>query len=192
MAFPFWPLYLPILLARPGKPSLPTQTAHPAGDEMAGAIAQVDAELEAALNSLDGWASDVLAREKGRLRELRAAWSAHAERVREMDRVLALPAHAAGTWPTPPHRTPEAEAHEQARRQNVERLYRVRQRAFEDLMSMLAWVRELVSMIHLAKFTGAPPSRAAELVAQIAAAVEGLSETIGEEERCLTPALTVK
>jgi hypothetical protein len=31
-------------------------------------------------------------------------------------------------------------------------------------------------MIHLAKFSGAPASRAEELVSQIAAAVEGLSE----------------
>ena len=46
----------------------------------------------------------------------------------------------------------------------------------QDLMGTLAWVRELVTMIHLAKYTGAPASRAAELVAQIAAAVEGLSE----------------
>jgi len=191
MALPFWPLYVPILLARPGKVLTPTTPSHPAGDEMAGAIAQVDAELVAALNSLDGWASDVLTREKSRLCELRAAWSAHAERVREMDRVLALPEHAAGSWPTPAHRTADAEAHEQARRQNVERLRRVRQRAYEDLMSMLAWVRELVSMIHLAKFTGAPPSRAAELVAQIAAAVEGLSETIAEEDGA-TAAAVVK
>ena len=63
----------------------------------------------------------------------------------------------------------------QARRNNVERLKRVRQRAYEDLFGTLAWVRELVSMIHLAKFTGAPASRAEELVAQIAATVEGLS-----------------
>ncbi len=42
-------------------------------------------------------------------------------------------------------------------------------------MGTLAWVRELVSMIHLAKFTGAPASRAEELVAQIAAAIEGIS-----------------
>jgi len=46
----------------------------------------------------------------------------------------------------------------------------------------LAWVRELVSMIHLAKFTGAPASRAEEIVAQIAAAVEGLSEVNWQEE----------
>jgi hypothetical protein len=49
-------------------------------------------------------------------------------------------------------------------------------------MGTLAWVRELVSMIHLAKFTGAPASRAEELVAQIAAAVEGLSEVTWQEE----------
>jgi hypothetical protein len=60
--------------------------------------------------------------------------------------------------------------------ENLERLRSVRQRLHDDLMGTLAWVRELVSMIHLAKFTGAPASRAVELVAQIATAVEGLSE----------------
>ncbi|MGD9856866.1 MAG: hypothetical protein AB7U20_18110 [Planctomycetaceae bacterium] len=49
----------------------------------------------------------------------------------------------------------------------------------DDLMSTLAWVRELVTMIHLAKYTGAPASRAEELVTQIAAAVEGLHEVSG-------------
>ena len=47
---------------------------------------------------------------------------------------------------------------------------------FDDLLATLAWVRELVTMIHLAKFSGAPASRAEELVSQIAAAVEGLRE----------------
>jgi hypothetical protein len=45
-----------------------------------------------------------------------------------------------------------------------------------DLVGTLAWVRELVTMIHLARFSGAPAARIEELVAQIAAAVEGLSE----------------
>src|SRR4051794_4986837 len=63
-AVPFWPLYLPGLLARGGVEV--TETATPiVKDEMAAAIAQVDAELEAALGSLDGWAEDVLDREKG-------------------------------------------------------------------------------------------------------------------------------
>ncbi len=48
-------------------------------------------------------------------------------------------------------------------------------------MGTLAWVRELVSMVHLAKFTGAPASRAEELVAQIAAAIEGISAVTWQE-----------
>jgi hypothetical protein len=59
-----------------------------------------------------------------------------------------------------------------------------------DLVGTLAWVRELVTMIHLAKFSGAPAARAEELVAQIAAAVQGLSEVSSwrEEERVSTVA----
>jgi hypothetical protein len=180
-AVPFWPLYVPILLSRRSGRAwvgdMPTQGRPLTRDDMTAAITQVDTELEAALGSLDGWASDVLAREKGRLHELRSAWISQAERVREMDRVLALPAYAVPSSGAMDARDP----HEEARRQNIERLRRVRQRAYDDLMGMLAWVRELVSMIHLAKFTGAPASRAEELVAQIAAAVEGLSETIVQE-----------
>jgi hypothetical protein len=180
-ALPFWPLYLPLLLARVRIPEEQATAPEPATDEMTAAIAQVDAELAAALNSLDGWASDVLAREKGRIRDLRAAWTLQAERIREMDRLLAqadfsIPVHSKG---------PENERlrhSQQARQQNLDRLRHVRQRAHDDLMSMLAWVRELVSMIHLAKFTGAPAARAEELVAQIAAAVEGLSEVAWQDE----------
>jgi hypothetical protein len=181
LAVPFWPLYVPLLLARGngGSAEPAARPAAPAADEMAAAIAQVDAELEAALGSLDGWAEDVLAREKVRIRELRAAWTAQAERIREMDRLLALPEYALEAEDVLPADGPAAERlrnFHRARRQNLERLRAVRRRAYDDLMGTLAWVRELVSMIHLAKFTGAPASRAEELVAQIAAAVEGLSE----------------
>ncbi len=182
-AIPFWPLYLPLLLTR-AQPAVEERAPPaPRADEMTAAIAQVDAELDAALGSLDGWAEDVLAREKGRIRELRAAWTAQAERVREMDRLLAQPE---GSGSLPSALTADASERlrhsQRARQQNLERLRRVRQRAYDDLMSMLAWVRELVSMIHLAKFTGAPASRAEELVAQIAAAVEGLSNVVGVDE----------
>src|SRR5436309_2942342 len=73
----FWPLYVPLLLARGANPRLegPSPLSAPAADEMTTAIDQVDGELAAALSSLDGWAEDVLAREKGRFRELRAAWT---------------------------------------------------------------------------------------------------------------------
>ncbi len=230
-ALPFRPLYLPILLS--WRPSAEEEDKAPPlaapDDEMTAAITQVDAELESALSSLDGWAEDVLARERDRIRELREAWTAQAQRVREMDRLLALPQYSVSdpaptltlphpwgegregvrggegatfrdsecgtqitTTPQPHHLTTRNDRLLQSReacRQNIARLRQVRHRAYEDLMGTLAWVRELVSMIHLAKFTGAPASRAEELVAQIAAAVEGLSEvTWQEESRALSQA----
>lgn len=179
----FWPLYLPILLSAPrSRESAPRAVD---GDAMSQAISQVEAELETALASLDGWAEDVLAHESHRFSELGGAWRAQAERVREIDRLLAETDHGPTPSPTPsnPQQIDRCRRSEQGRRDNLARLRLVRGRAHEDLMSTLAWVRELVSMIHLAKFTGAPASRAGELVAQIAAAVEGISAVTWQDEQ---------
>ncbi|HEV3005277.1 MAG TPA: hypothetical protein VGX78_12495 [Pirellulales bacterium] len=182
----FWPLYLPLLLSRTA--SAPRREVVAKGepiDEMAAAIRQVDAELQGALSSLDGWAENVLAREQARLGELHAALVAQSQRIREMDLLIAQTQCADDG---PPCATGDVEPldrrgqSERARRQNLLRLRDVRRRAYDDLMGTLAWVRELVSMIHLAKFTGAPASRAEELVAQIAAAVEGVSEVAWRDE----------
>ncbi|HZZ82644.1 MAG TPA: hypothetical protein VFE62_29370 [Gemmataceae bacterium] len=171
----FWPLYIPVLLR--GTPTPPTE-AMPA-DDVSAAITQVDCELQAALGSLRGWAEGVLVREKDRLTELRSAWSAQAERIREMDRLLQLPEHAIGS--TSEEASPRMQQSEQARLRNLHCLQQLRERAHDDLLGSLAAVRELVSMIHLAKFTGAPAARAEEIVAQIAAAVEGLSIVTAQE-----------
>jgi hypothetical protein len=154
-AVPFWPLYLPGLLSRGSGVGRAAGRPSASGDELDEAIAQAEAELDAALNSLGGLA--VPAREKDRLRELRAAWHAQAERVREMDRLLSLPDGAAAPSPLD------------------DRLRRLRQSAHEDLLASLARVRELVSLLHLARFTETPAARAEELVARIAAAAEGVS-----------------
>jgi hypothetical protein len=174
----FWPLYLPILLAKPPVPSKPEIAPPPSdGDAMTQAIAQVEAELETALASLDGWVEDVLAHENVRFHELSSAWRAQAERIREMDRLLARtePLYQELPRGSPLETTDRCLQSDQSRRANLERLRQVRARGYDDLMGTLAWVRELVSMIHLAKYTGAPASRAEELVAQIAAAIEGIS-----------------
>jgi hypothetical protein len=176
-ALAFWPLYVPVLF-RPAGPAAASYGSVPR-DNMAFAIAQVDGELQAALGSLNGWAEGVLLREKDRLGELRSAWTAQAQRIREMDRLLAMPENKSRLGPEVGN---ERVVHsEQARQRNLERFQKLRARAYDDLMATLAWVRELVSMIHLAKFTGAP-ARAEELVAQIAAAVEGLSEVNWQDE----------
>jgi hypothetical protein len=184
-AVPFWPLYVPSLLVWGSQATSEVPARIAPADEMAAAIAQVDAELETALDSLDGWAEDVLARERGSIRELRSAWTAQAERIRDMDRLLA---RSKSAEPLGSEESVSTSARDRLRRsqnareQNAQRLRRLRQRAYDDLMGTLAWVRELVSMIHLAKFSGAPASRAEELVPQVAAAVEGLSELTWQDE----------
>lgn len=185
----FWPLYIPLLLDRPAHtapgPQLP---GHSVGqpDQFDIAIAQVEAELERALDSLDGWAENVLAREQDRFAELRSAWRMQAARIRQLDRLLAVE-NAERTRPVDEAAVLidsnidlRRRQSEQARRENLERLDRIRRQLHDDLLGTLAWVRELVSMIHLAKFTGAPASRAEELVSQIATAVQGLSEVAGQ------------
>jgi hypothetical protein len=187
-ALVFWPLYLPAFLAaRAPSWTGPASKQVCPNDDMARSIEQVDTELARALAGLNGWADGPLSGEAERIRELRQAWSALAERIREMDRLLEPPDTVASSVPGPgtPELSPDASERlrrsTEVRRQNLERLRKVRRRAYEDLMGTLAWVRELVSMIHLAKFTGAPASRARELVAQIAAAVEGLNVVNLEE-----------
>ena len=150
------------------------------------AISQVEAELETALASLDGWVEDVLAHEAGRFHELSTAWRARQNAFARWTACSRKPSRrTAEAMPdVPGEGASDRYRHsEQTRRANLARLREVRNQAFDDLMGTLAWVRELVSMIHLAKFTGAPASRAEELVAQIAAAVEGISAVTWQEAR---------
>ena len=172
----FWPLYLPFLLDR-GRPaeSNPVSSPATAPDELSLAIQQVEAELDTALGSLEGWAEGVVGSERIRIDELKAAWQLQASRIRDMDRLLAAEAcHVDRELNVP--LSDRVRQSQVARRQNIERLQQIRNQAHQELTATLAWVRELVSMIHLARFTGALPSRTQELVAQIAAAIEGLSE----------------
>ena len=161
-------------------------------DAMSSLIAQVESELRAAFASLDGWAEDVLDREHERLAELTAALGAQAARVRQMDELLETCREPAdddlGEEPIETNH-PRFARSAANRSKNLARLAEVRRQTRADLLATLAWLRELVSMIHLAKFTGAPASRAAELVAQIAAAVEGISDVTWREEGPLTPSL---
>lgn len=194
----FWPLYIPALLQSPANVDAnsssidksSTSIDEPsavARDPLSTAIGQVEAELDLALHSLDGWSDAVLAREQHRFAELRAAWHSQAARIRELDELLGQPAFeiprdmpdsgAAGA-----SAGPRIAKSEEARRANIARLRALRQRLHDDLHNTLAWVRELVTMIHLAKYTGAPASRAEELVMQIATCVEGLSEVAAWQE----------
>jgi hypothetical protein len=108
--------------------------------------------------------------------ELRSAWRLQAERIRQLDRLLAEPATQDDPLAAAAADVGKARHSEEVRRENIRQLAALRKQLHGDLIGTLAWVRELVTMIHLAKFSGAPAARAEELVAQIAAAVQGLSE----------------
>ncbi len=175
-AVPFWPLYVPIVLA--GRDRAVAESTPFPPDEMTAAIAQVRTELEAALARLDVETRDLFAPELERIHELPGAWTAQAERVREMDRQLALPA----TEERLEIATDRLQRIQQARRQNIDQLHSLRQRSHDDLLGTLAWVRELLSMLHLAKFGGAPAARVHELVVQIAASGDGLAQIVWRDE----------
>ena len=167
----FWPLFLPFLLA-PREPGLPAPEAG-THDDLTRAVAQVEREIASALQCLRGWADEVLVRERPRLAELRAVWHEQAHHIRAMEHWLAQAEPGAATDAGPAD--PQRHRSEAARADNLRRMRELHQRARGELFGTLAWVRELLSMIHLARFSGAPASRAAELVAQIAAAVDALA-----------------
>ena len=179
----FWPFYLPVLLAvgdesveMNGMPGPEAREPAPEHDALAAAIEQVEAELDAALEGLDGWAEDVLNCESRRLAELRGAWRSQADRIRQLDRLLTAPASTDDPLAAVAANVGKARQSEKVRQENIQQLAAFRKQLHADLIGTLAWVRELVTMIHLAKFSGAPAARAEALVVQIAAAVQGLSE----------------
>ena len=184
----FWPLFVPMccLVRTTTQPrnrarrSLIRRSEH---DALSAAISQVEAELDAALDGLDGWAEDVLNSEQHRLEELRTAWKAQADRIRQLDRLLAEPAARTDSLAEVAADVERARQSEKVRRENIRQLATLRNQMHADLIGTLAWVRELVTMIHLAKFSGAPAARAEELVVQIAAAVQGLSEVSAWREQ---------
>lgn len=184
-AFLFWPLYLPLLLSSQSSAAgdidfgaaIKRESQLPP-DEMASAITQVESELDAALCSLNGWAEEALCAESGRFVELRTAWRQQAEKIRELDRLLIVneiePAPLGfGSVTESRATTDRIASSEHSRRENLSELKVVRQQWHDDLLATLASVRQLVTMIHVARYTGAPASRAAELVQQIAKTVEG-------------------
>jgi hypothetical protein len=183
----FWPLFVPMLLSTSeeslaGHAPERRANAHER-DPLDAAISQVEAELDAALNGLDGWAEDVLNSEQHRLEELRSAWKAQADRIRELDRLLATPPAGVDSLAVVGADVERARQSESLRQGNLRQLVALRNQMHADLIGTLAWVRELVTMIHLAKFSGAPAARAEELVVQIAAAVQGLSEVSAWREQ---------
>lgn len=179
----FWPLYLPLLLADFHAAGPVDEPSSGPQDELARSIDRVDRELRTALSGVDGWAAAVLKQQPQELGDLRAALLSHASRIRQMDAIIDQEQERQEPSPIPDDverdRPPsDLRRSQQARRDNLQHLDRIRRQARDELRMTLARIRELVSMIHLARFGDAPPGRTQELVSQIAAAVELLSVTV--------------
>lgn len=179
----FWPLFVPLLLeSRHGSPLTlergVLRSSDSTDDSLARAIRQVDQELDAALRSLNAWPGAALNVEPDCFAELRTAWKTQADRVRELDILLNDTAFRDSSLNEERTADDKLAHSERTRQDNIERLKGIRDRLRHDLLGTIAWVRELVTMIHLARYTGAPASRAEELVRQIATAVEGLSQAL--------------
>ena len=157
----FWPLYLPVLLSSRTEREPPSRAGLPPtpgvqADELAQAVARVDAQLEAALQGLHAGADNLLTRESGRLREVRSAWAAQIERIRALDRILANPEWELLRASASDQVFAEsAQKSQQAIGANREILERLREQTLHELLENLGRVRELVSMIHVASFGGA-------------------------------------
>jgi hypothetical protein len=173
-AVPFWPFYLPILLARP-------LSAVSAEDEWTRTLAVAERELTTAVAALEGWIA-LPEEQRRRIEKLRQAWQTQAERLREMDRLLARPEYARSEEGAAPGGAPRVRQSLAARQQNLERLRHVRQQAETDLLASLAWVRELASRIQLARFTDASTIQAEELLGEIVAALETLAAPPNREQ----------
>jgi hypothetical protein len=180
-ALVFWPLYVPMLLSRTDARGVAAMCFSQAPtDELALSIAQAESEVNAALESLRGWADNVLAAERGRIHEVREHWVRLARRIRDMDRLLALsddPPQTQGKGIVSPDLVGVVREQgwnerlnqlREARLQSREQLKALRQRAADELMESLLLARQIASMVQLARFNGAPPTMAAELLARIA------------------------
>ena len=171
----FWPLFLPLLLQKglAHRPAPASALAQP--DELSKAIAQVAAELDEALRS--SCSRDEMAElASGRLDELPLHWQTQAERIREMDRLLAQPEY------TVPNDAIQAErpavrdgahchdrlgAGSNGMAAIADRLRKVRDEAQANLMESLARVRQLAALLQLARFTGEPARESTDLLRQI-------------------------
>ena len=172
----FWPMFVPVLLAAQPDAAQAAKPDAATADPIQTEIARVESELKGALQTLDGWAEGALALEDARFDELSNAWRVQARRIQELGELLRASGDESSPQSDGASPLDSIAPSVRARRDNIERLKQLHQGMQNDLLGNLAWVRELVTLIHLAKYTGAPASRAEELVAQIAAAVEGLSE----------------
>ncbi len=182
-----WPFFAPVLLGGAAERAAPTPRTRRAGaeaTELDGRVHAAEERLLAALASLDGLAEDALRPELHRVRELTGALARMARRLAEMDELLATPEFdeeralgALEALEDTDAGAPDARADSvRARLRNIRRLVQMRQNLSMDFERAMVKVDEISSQIRLLRFADRPEHEVGELIWDIEATVEGLSE----------------
>ncbi|MFU8804921.1 MAG: hypothetical protein ACNA8W_13995 [Bradymonadaceae bacterium] len=183
-----WPFFAPTLLGRAtqGPQSEPGHSP-PEHDSSAldPRIHAAEARLITALSSLDGIAEEVLAPQMESVRNLSRSLARMDTRQAEMDELLTSPEfdrdeaeNALRALLDNPQITPDDSRIEsiEARLRNIERLHTMRERAQRDIERAILKMEEMNSQILLFRFADKPENEMAELIGDISATVDGLSE----------------
>ncbi len=176
----FWPLFLPFILRRNSARTAVLEEAASANDEMGRAIRQVETELATALQAIDGFDTNHVC-----LDRLHARWVAQADRIREMDLLLASPQYTAPNDAIQAEKPILRDGVTSTNRLGginalsnvVERLREVRERTHVEFLDSLAAVRELAVLLHLARFAREDAPSVTEIVAKLEDLADRLEPT---------------
>jgi hypothetical protein len=179
-----WPFFAPTLfggaLDRGAQPKSP-ETGRSGLDPRLHAAQE---QLLSALQGVEGVAQEVLTHEVARVEKLTESLAAMEGRLREMDTLLGSPEFDADRAETA-LRGLEGRGYAEddprvqsvrARRRNIEQLRQMRDRAGQDLERALLKMEEMRSQVLLLRFANRPETELVDLIRDIAATVEGLTE----------------
>ncbi|MFW5967710.1 MAG: hypothetical protein ACOCV2_09345 [Persicimonas sp.] len=180
-----WPFFAPLLLSSDAPPPADAAAdARPVHDATAPRIDRAERHLIDALESLDGVAGELIEPQRVRVERLCKALRAMRARLDEMENLLASAEFDEERAEQTLRRLDEqggAGSEERARSvearlRNIRRLEKMRADLRADFERAILKAEEISSQLRLLRFADQPQREAAELVDDIAATVDGLSE----------------
>ncbi len=179
-----WPFFAPMLLASGDASSNSARRAPPPAASQTPRVDEAEQRMLGALDSLEGVAGDLFEPQRRRVEELTASLRTMQARLGEMDALLAttefdedraqhtLEAILADNG----ERNEERAESVRARLRNIGRLKKMRARLNAEFERAILKVDEMSSQMLLLRFADHPEREVSELIGDIAATVEGLTE----------------
>lgn len=186
-----WPLFAAVLVAPEAstEPPATDRDALPTGDRDHPDIRRAERKLVDALDRLDGPAEDALEASRQRIRRLVDSLATMQSRLDEMDDMLGRKefdeeaARRALEEARQQDASSDRIASAERRLEHVRQLQTMRADLADDLQAALAKVDEIAAQIALLQFADQPARDVSDLIEEIAAAVDGVSEGFLEPNR---------